>query len=573
MIYKVADNILSPLGVTTEQNYQAVVSGGSALKRYDGKFGLPEPFTAALFEEQLSIDGLTRFESLVVRSVRQALESVSFDMVGKNVMFILSTTKGNVENLGRDDADSVILYPGESAQRIAETLGLTTVPIVVCSACVSGLSAIILATRLLEVRQYDYAIVCGADVLNRFVLSGFQSLKALSSVPCKPFDIDRLGLNLGEAVATMILESGRMGHRPPMSHWTIHAGAVRNDAYDITAPSRNGEGAFRALQAVLQGAAVDELALLNAHGVASMFMDQMESVVIQRSGLTDVPVNSLKGYFGHTLGAAGVLETVLTMRALDDSRILGTRGFEEMGVSGRIRVSTDVLSTDRHCFVKMLSGFGGCNATLLVGNHGDGSDDQSLREQDQQNHPREHRREHQVLISPTRVTVDGEQVMCQAKGTQLLTELYKRFVGDYPRFYKMDMLSRLGFIASELLIQREQQERFVPTESRAVILFNHSSSLHTDRTYLQTISSPDDYFPSPSLFVYTLPNIVTGEIAIRNHYHGETSFYILPRCDEAVISQVQQAAFCDTSTTSMITGWLDCEDENRFEADLCILSV
>ena len=547
MIYRIADNILSPLGVTTEQNYQAVMSGRSALECYG---------------DRSQLDGLTRFESLVVRSVRQALESVSFDIAGKNVAFILSTTKANVEYLGREDVDRAILYPGESAQRIAEVLGLTTVPIVVCNACVSGLSAIILATRLLEARQYDYAIVCGADVLGPFVVSGFQSLKAVSPVPCKPFDIDRQGLNLGEAAATIVLGTESGG-------WTIQAGAVRNDAYDITAPSRNGEGAFRALQAVLQGADTDELALLNAHGVASMFMDQMESVAIQRAGLTGIPVNSLKGYFGHTLGAAGVLETILTMRSLEAGTIIGTKGFEELGVSGQIQVSAHQRATDKRSFIKMLSGFGGCNAALLVSDHGDGSADQSLRERDQQNRPHDHR----VVITPTSVTVDGEQVTCQATGQQLLTELYKRYVGDYPRFYKMDMLSRLGFIASELLIQQERQERFVPTEQRAVILFNHSSSIHADKAYLTSISNPNDYYPSPALFVYTLPNIVTGEIAIRNHYHGETSFYILPQCDKTVISQVQQAAMRDAMTRSMMTGWLDCEDETHFEADLCILSV
>ena len=546
MIYKVADNILSPLGTTTEQNYQTVMSGRSALECYG---------------DRSQLDGLTRFESLVVRSVRQALESVSFDIAGKNVAFILSTTKANVEYLGREDVDPAILYPGESAQRIAEVLGLTTVPIVVCNACVSGLSAIILATRLLEARQYDYAIVCGADVLGLFVMSGFQSLMAVSPVPCKPFDIDRQGLNLGEAAATIVLGTAARG-------WAIQAGAVRNDAYDITAPSRRGEGACRALQAVLQGTAIGELALLNAHGVASMFMDQMESVAIQRAGLTAVPVNSLKGYFGHTLGAAGVLETILTMRSLEEGTIIGTKGFEELGVSGQIQVSAQHQTTDKRRFVKMLSGFGGCNAALLVADHGDRSADQSLRERDQQNRPHDHR----VVIMPTSVTIDGEQVSCQTTGKQLLTELYKRYVSDYPRFYKMDMLSRLGFIASELLIQREQQERFAPTEHRAVVLFNHSSSIHADKAYLASICDPENYYPSPALFVYTLPNIVTGEIAIRNHYHGETSFYILPRRDERLMSQVQQTVFSDAMTDSVMTGWLDYENDEDFTADLYVLS-
>ena len=153
----------------------------------------------------------------------------------------------------------------------------------------------------------------------------------------------------------------------------------------------------------------------------------------------------------------------------------------------------------------------------------------------------------------------------------MLTNVYKQAIGDYPKFYKMDMLSRLGFIASELLITAERKERFVENEQRAIILFNHSSSIHADTNYLESIKDPDNYFPSPSLFVYTLPNIVTGEIAIRNHYCGETSFFILPQKDEKTISQVQHAAFCDPMTNSMITGWLDYEDDTNFLADMYIL--
>jgi 3-oxoacyl-[acyl-carrier-protein] synthase-1 len=167
--------------------------------------------------------------------------------------------------------------------------------------------------------------------------------------------------------------------------------------------------------------------------------------------------------------------------------------------------------------------------------------------------------------------VDGKPLDCEGTGKTLLTNIYKQYIGNYPRFYKMDLLSRLGFIASELLLANEGKERFAECDDRAVILFNHSSSIHADRAYLASISDPDDYYPSPSLFVYTLPNIVAGEIAIRNHYHGETSFYILPRRDEAVISQVQQAAFRDADTKSILTGWLDCEDGNHFEADLAII--
>ena len=109
-------------------------------------------------------------------------------------------------------------------------------------------------------------------------------------------------------------------------------------------------------------------------------------------------------------------------------------------------------------------------------------------------------------------------------------------------------------------------------DDRAVIFFNHSSSVCADRQYIETIADPDNCFPSPSVFVYTLPNIVTGEIAIRNGYHGETSFYILPRQDDRLMQQILQASCLDSTTQSILCGWLDYEDDAHFVADLRILN-
>ena len=140
----------------------------------------------------------------------------------------------------------------------------------------------------------------------------------------------------------------------------------------------------------------------------------------------------------------------------------------------------------------------------------------------------------------------------------------------------MDGLCRLGFVASELLLQVEKTTNkldHIFDKERAIMLFNRSSSISSDKRYLSSISDKDNYFPSPSVFVYTLPNIVTGEIAIRNNYHGETSFYILPRKDEEQMQTIIETAFVDKKTKSLLTGGLDYEDSGHFEADLSILYV
>ena len=179
-------------------------------------------------------------------------------------------------------------------------------------------------------------------------------------------------------------------------------------------------------------------------------------------------------------------------------------------------------------------------------------------------------KKHCVRITPECVMVDGVQLQTNATGAALLTELYRSKVNDYPKFFKMDELSKLGFVASELLLQAAG-DRHRDSEDRAVVLFNRSGSLCNDRKYQETIQQADDFFPSPALFVYTLPNIVTGEIAIRNTYYGETSFYVLAEKDDKIIDEVIEACFLDSMTQSVIGGWLDCEDKDHYEAEIYLI--
>jgi hypothetical protein len=136
-----------------------------------------------------------------------------------------------------------------------------------------------------------------------------------------------------------------------------------------------------------------------------------------------------------------------------------------------------------------------------------------------------------------------------------LSEIYNSLGIDYRKFFKMDALSKAGFLASELLLR--DLDKTQPKEDMGIILFNHSSSLETDETYQHTINEKDNYFPSPAVFVYTLPNIVTGEIAIRNKIHGETAFYILHKFNAELITEIVMDTFAGTSLKYLLTGWLE----------------
>ena len=549
----ISHNILSPLGFTSEMNYHAMKCGKSSLHRYEQVFDSPLKVTASIFDDEtrkeLLIDGFTFFESIVIRSIQKAMEKIDISLADS--CLILSTTKADIESLGVLPDESIL--PGHTAQRIAQYLGFINAPIVVCNACISGVSALITAARLIDLGIYTNVVICGCDILGKFIVSGFDSLKALSPDECKPFDEERIGLNLGDAAATIVLSK-------EIGKWHICRGEICNDAYHITTPSPKGIGLGTALQRILKNGKED-LAFINLHGTATMYNDQMEWKALERSHLTDVPANALKGYFGHTMGAAGVMECIISMLSADDGVILGTRGFHASGVSGVINMSSHNRSSDKNAFVKLISGFGGCNAAVFF--TGKAEEDNRVL------HLPDYTTISKVILSSQEIWINENRLPMVERGKNLIVELYKRSMGDYPRFYKMDGLSRLGLVAAELLFQSVPD--FDSYEQTAIVLFNHSSSLCADKKYLASISGENNFFPSPSAFVYTLPNIVNGEIALRHGMHSETSFYILPERDEKMMGQLVSSTLADENLSYCLTGWLEYMGEDDFIADIRLI--
>lgn len=178
--------------------------------------------------------------------------------------------------------------------------------------------------------------------------------------------------------------------------------------------------------------------------------------------------------------------------------------------------------------------------------------------------------EHTINVTDNYICMDGKELTVQATGEELLKQVYYKYIGNYPKFHKMDVLSKLGFIASELLLQAEGCTRFEERSDRAIILFGKNASVCNDREYQKTIENPDNFYPSPSVFVYTLPNIVAGEIALRNKYHGETS-YIIVENKEQMKAHMERIVNTSAQTSSFIYGWLDAPERDVFEAEMCIV--
>jgi 3-oxoacyl-[acyl-carrier-protein] synthase-1 len=369
-VYVVADNIYSPLGATTAQNFEQVKQGISGIKKHHNLALADDPVYASLFNSyEISNHNLLKyslFESLLISSIEDILAESGIRATDIKTLLIVSTTKGNISMLetNADDPglkDRIALHT--SARLVAEYFGFVNKPLVVSNACISGIMAILTGARLIQSGQYENVVVVGADVISKFILSGFQSFQAISAEPCKPFDENRTGITLGEAAATMILSS----NPKYADRVKVLGGAVSNDANHISAPSRTGAELAQAIERTLSiaGLLPDDIDLISAHGTATSYNDEMEAKAIALAGLDKIPTNSLKGYYGHTLGAAGLIESIISIQSLKQNLILPTLGFETMGVSNPINVCTTLTSKRLKTCLKTASGFGGCNAAVV----------------------------------------------------------------------------------------------------------------------------------------------------------------------------------------------------------------
>lgn len=366
-----AHNIISPLGWTSEENFEKVVRGVSGIK-IQSKSNLSDTdFPAAIInQEELNerlvkypeLKTYTKLEQLSVLSLKQIVKDV--DVSSSRTGFIFSTTKGNI-NLLRDNKENSDVLLASTAQKIADYFGLINTPHVISNACISGLAAFVVAKRFIQSDVYDNVVILGADVLSKFIVSGFQSFLSLSAEPCKPFDVNRNGLSLGEGVASVLICKDKTTKK--QNYVELVNGAIANDANHISGPSRTGEGLFRAInQTLINNEKVD---VISAHGTATPYNDDMESQAISRAGFSDVPVTGLKGFFGHTLGAAGIIESIICIMALEQNIIIGTKGLKQQGVVAPIKVAMENMATPTKGLLKLMSGFGGCNAAVYFKKH------------------------------------------------------------------------------------------------------------------------------------------------------------------------------------------------------------
>ena len=374
--YASYNNIVSSLGFSSEAVVENIHNEISGLQRIDDKNVLPEAFYSALinterldrtFNKLNPKEAFTRLEKMMITSLNQVIRDSKITL-NERVGLIISTTKGNIDALDNNNPfPEERAYLSELGKTIKDFFGFKNDAIVVSNACVSGLLAVAIAKRYISQDIYEDVFIVSGDVISEFILSGFNSFQALSNEPCKPYDKDRTGINIGEVAASILVTNNSSNLSEEAVE--ILGESSCNDANHISGPSRTGEGLYKSITSAMKQAQVDssEIDYISAHGTATLFNDEMEAIAINRCNLQHVPINSLKGYFGHTLGASGLLETIVGMHSLKNNFLYASKGFETLGVSKPLNIieQTTKPTLPLETFLKTASGFGGCNTALI----------------------------------------------------------------------------------------------------------------------------------------------------------------------------------------------------------------
>ncbi|MEZ4839501.1 beta-ketoacyl synthase N-terminal-like domain-containing protein [Flavobacterium sp.] len=374
-VYITQTNCITPLGFDVSSNWDAILHGKSGIQLHKNMGNLEEfyasiistdwldeVFKKTVFPFSVSDKKFTKLEKMLLLALMPLVEKYQ---ISNRTAFVFSTTKGNISSLELDSSPVKEAQLAFLAKKISSLFGFTTEPIVLSNACVSGVLAIAVAKRMIQVGVYDDAFIVAGDEVSEFVLSGFNSFQAMSEIPCKPYDSDRNGVNLGEATAAVYLTSDK--NKVESNAIKVCGDGAINDANHISGPSRTGEGLFRSIQSALEEAncSVNDIDYISAHGTATLYNDEMEAIAFNRLHLQNVPVNSLKGFYGHTLGASGLLETVIAIESAKQNQLIVSKGYENEGTTQSIEVIKENKTQEINRFLKTASGFGGCNTAVI----------------------------------------------------------------------------------------------------------------------------------------------------------------------------------------------------------------
>lgn len=367
-------NIVTPLGFDVKSNWEALLQGKSGITEHqiitnqDAFFvsKINDEILDQTFQENFTDQSFSRLEKMFLLCLKPLVEKHE---ISSKTALILSTTKGNISLLKNKTEIPESVYLSGLAQKIADFFGFKTRPIIVSNACVSGVMAISVAKNMIAAGMYNDAFVIAGDEISEFVVSGFNSFQAIAKEPCKPYDLHRSGVNLGEATAAVYITSEETFNSNLKNiKFKVVGDSAINDANHISGPSRTGDGLYESVKNAMKEANInaEQIDFISAHGTATLYNDEMEAIAFNRMHLQHVPLNSLKGFYGHCLGASGLLESIVSMESALQKTLLPSKNFVESGISQDLNIIKENQSADIKYILKTASGFGGCNAAIVL---------------------------------------------------------------------------------------------------------------------------------------------------------------------------------------------------------------
>lgn len=355
--YVTYGGIVTPLGSTIDAHFEAFSNGKSGVSIIEKSGFNNENWPLGKIVDLNAENRYTAILNLLCDRLIEAHGSALF--ASDKTLIIISSTKADIQTLPYDTFAS-------TREIISKKLNPKHQPIIISNACISGVLTINTAADYLTTDRYDTIVVIGIDALSDFIVYGFQSLYALSDTPSQPFDKDRKGICIGEAAGAVIVSKEKI----PSAQFSVKylGGSASNDANHISGPSRTGEGLFRSVSTTLEKSNItaEEIDFISAHGTGTLYNDEMESIAFDRLGMTEIPLNSWKGYFGHTLGAAGIIEVIASMISMENNTLYKSIGFEETGTSCPLNIIKENTAKSVNTVLKTASGFGGGNASLIL---------------------------------------------------------------------------------------------------------------------------------------------------------------------------------------------------------------
>ncbi|MBR5052410.1 MAG: beta-ketoacyl-[Bacteroidaceae bacterium] len=442
-------------------------------------------------------------------AIRQALEHANLDLKGKRIAVINGTTVGGMDitehyfkQMKEDDSVLHLIEKhdcGSSTREMADLAGLKDAEVcTVSTACSSAVNAIILGSEMLKTGEADIVIAGGTEALSLFHLNGFNSLMILDKEPCKPFDKNRAGLNLGEGAAFVVLQRDLCSLPPAPCPIYIRGYGNRCDAFHQTASSEDGEGAFLAMSDALQMAGLkpEDIQYINAHGTGTPNNDASESAAIQRIfGDKIPPVSSTKGFTGHTTSASGSIETVICFLSLLGDFLPANLGWKEQDEEC-IKPTTDNRQQTTENILCNSFGFGGNDSAVII----------SRRK------------------TPSNSPLKGENHEAHIMGEAIITDVEQ--LQELREFISPGEARRMGKLMKAATITSLKALKAAGIETPdAIITATAYGMLETSEKFLVDMLENGEETLSPTLFMQSTHNTLSSAIAIRLKCHGYNMTY------------------------------------------------